>query len=108
MTGRSDGEGKRALFETPPIEIEDSLRDEPLVERHDVDGHEALYSAGHHERGTGIITCSRCEVRTRVSHIDLGVRILALSLWIPGKLNSRYLQCPACQTRSWCKVEWLA
>jgi hypothetical protein len=106
VTGRADRKGKRALFETPPIEIEDSLKDEPLVGRHDVDGHEALYSAGHHERGTAVITCSACDVRTRLTHVELTVRILALSLWIPGRPYSRHLQCPACQTRAWCKVEW--
>jgi hypothetical protein len=106
VTGRADRKGKRALFETPPIEIEDSLKDEPLVGRHDVDGHEALYSAGHHERGTAVITCSACDVRTRLTHVELTVRILALSLWIPGRAYSRHLQCPACQTRAWCKVEW--
>ena len=104
---RSDREGKRALFETPPIEIEDSLKDDPLVERHDVDGHDAFYSAGHHEPGTAVIKCSECDVRTRITHVELAVRILALSLWIPGRSYSRHIQCPACQTRAWCKVEWL-
>lgn len=106
MTGRKDREGKRALFEVPPIEVEDSLKDDPLVERHAVDGHEALYSAGHHEPGTAVITCSSCKVRTRVPYVELAVRILALSAWVPGKHFSRYLQCPACQSRNWCKVEW--
>lgn len=105
---RSDREGKRALFETPPIEIEDSLRDDPLVERHDIDGHEALFSAGHHEPGTAVITCSDCNVRTRIPYVELAVRILALSLWIPGRSYSRHIQCPACQTRAWCKVEWVS
>lgn len=107
MSGRSDGQGKRALFEAAPIEVEDSLRDEPLVERHDVHGHEALYSAGHHESGTAVVTCSGCEVRTRLTLVELAVRILALSLWIPGRSFNRHMQCPACQTRTWCKVEWL-
>jgi hypothetical protein len=108
LTGRRDREGKRALFESPPIEIEDSLKDDPLVERHDVDGREALYSAGHHEPGTAVITCSDCNVRTRIPHVELVVRILALSLWFPGRAYSRHIQCPACQTRTWCKIEWLA
>ena len=107
MTDRKDSKGKRALFETPPIEIEDSLKDEPLVERHDTDGHEAVYSAGHHERGTAVITCSGCDVRTRLTHVELAVRILALSFWIPGQQYSRHMQCPACQSRNWCKVEWM-
>jgi hypothetical protein len=107
VTARSDPEGKRALFEAPPLEIEDSLKDEPLVERHEVDGHEALYSAGHHERGTAVVTCSGCQVRSRLTLVELAVRIIALSLWLPGRSFSRHLQCPACQTRNWCKVEWV-
>jgi hypothetical protein len=107
VTDREDREGKRALFETPPIEIEDSLKDDPLVHRHDIHGHEAVFSAGHHERGTAVVTCSRCDVRTRIPVLELGVRILALSLWIPGRPYSRHIQCPACQTRTWCKVEWM-
>ena len=107
MTNRSDEKGKRALFESPPIEIEDSLADEPLVERHDVDGHEALFSAGHHERGTAVVTCSTCKVRTRLTHVELVVRIIAISLWIPGRSYGRFMQCQACQTRTWCKVEWM-
>jgi hypothetical protein len=47
-------------------------------------------------------------VRTRIPHVELAVRILALSLWIPGRSYSRHIQCPACQTRTWCKVEWLS
>jgi hypothetical protein len=107
VTNRSDRQGKRALFEVEPIEIEDSLRDEPLVERHDVQGHEALYSAGQHEQGTAVLTCSACDVRTRLTYVELAVRILALSVWIPGRSFSRHMQCPACQSRNWCRVEWL-
>jgi len=107
VTGRSDPEGKRALFEVPPIEIEDTLRDDPLVERHEHDGHEAVYSAGERESGTTVITCSRCEVRSRVTVIETVVRILTISLWDPRRSHTRWMQCPACQTRTWCKVEWL-
>ncbi|GMQ93545.1 MAG: hypothetical protein BMS9Abin12_1024 [Acidimicrobiia bacterium] len=103
---RKDSKGKRSLFETPPIEIEDSLKDDPLVERHDIYGHEAMYSAGHHERGTGVVDCSSCKVKTRISHVELAVRILALSLWVPGRSYSRHMQCPSCQTRAWCNVKW--
>lgn len=106
MTGRSDKDGKRALFESPPIEIDDTLRDDPLVERHDVDGHEALYSAGHHEPGTAVILCSECGVRSRVSLIETVVRILSISVWVPIKAYSRWMQCPSCQRRTWCRVHW--
>jgi hypothetical protein len=107
VTDRKDPDGKRALFESPPIEIDDTLRDDPLVERHDVEGHEAIYSAGHREDGTVVITCSRCSVRSRITLIETAVRILYISWWSPGKPYSRWMQCPACQTRSWCKIDWL-
>ncbi|GMR02990.1 MAG: hypothetical protein BMS9Abin20_1349 [Acidimicrobiia bacterium] len=108
MTTRKDPNGKRALFEVPPIEIDDTLRGDPLVDRHDTDGHDALYSAGHREPGTTVITCSSCEVRSRTTVIETVVRILSISLWDPRRDHSRWMQCPSCQTRTWCKVEWLS
>lgn len=108
MTGRQDREGKRALFEAPPIEIDDTLRDDPLIHRHEVTGHEALYSAGPRESGTAVITCSACRVRSRISLVETVVRILAISAWVPGRSYSRWMQCPSCQRRSWCRVEWLS
>ena len=108
MTNRPDKEGKRALFEAPPIEVEDTLKDDPLVHRHDVEGHDALYSAGHREAGTTVIDCSNCGVRSRVSLVETVVRIFAISLWFPTRRPySRWMQCPSCQQRAWCRVEWL-
>lgn len=108
MTSRSDKRGKRALFEAPPIEVEDTLKDDPLVDRHDTEGHDALYSAGHREPGTAVITCSRCHVKTRTPLVEAVVRVLAISLWFPLRPYSRWIQCPACQQRAWCRVEWTA
>ena len=107
MTSRNDPEGKRALFEAPPIEVDDTLRDDPLVERHGIDGHEALYSAGHREPGTAVISCSHCGVRSRITLVETVVRIMSISLWIPFRPYSRWMQCPSCQQRQWCRVEWL-
>lgn len=104
---KDDRDGKRALFETPPIEIDDTLKDDPLVGRGDVDGVEALFSAGGREPGTAVLTCSYCQVRSRISLVETVVRILSISLWIPGRTYSRWMQCPSCQRRNWCKVEWL-
>ena len=106
MTQRKDPDGKRALFEAPPLEIEDPLRDDPLISHEPEDGHEALYSVGEHEVGTVVITCSRCDVRSRISLIESIVRILAISAWVPGRPYNRWIQCPACQTRSWCRIDW--
>ncbi|MGB5730456.1 MAG: hypothetical protein WBN24_02445 [Acidimicrobiia bacterium] len=106
MTGRSDPKGKRALFEAPPAEIDDPLADDALHDPDYHDGQAALFSTGEHQSGTGIIDCSHCGTKTRASHVDIGVRIALISLWIPGKHFSRWMQCPNCQRRSWCRVEW--
>jgi hypothetical protein len=108
VTDRDDRQGKRALFETPPIDVEDPLQGDPIVERHQVDGYEALYSAGPREPGTALMTCSSCGVKSRITIIEMAVRILAISVWIPGRTYSRWMQCPACQQRRWCRVEWLS
>jgi hypothetical protein len=53
------------------------------------------------------LTCSECKVRSRISVIETAVRIFSISWWNPMKHYSRWMQCPACQTRTWCKVEWM-
>jgi hypothetical protein len=107
VTSRSDKEGKRALFESPPIEIEDTLRDDPLVHRHPAEGHEALYSVGDRESGTAVVTCSVCDVRSRITLVETVVRIFAISLWVPGREFSHWMPCPSCQQRTWCRVDWM-
>ncbi len=99
MTER-DPQGKRALFEAPPAQLEDAEDHEPA------DGTDALYSSGPHRPGTVALDCSRCGIRTRMSLVEVGVRIAYLSLWFPGRRYSRYMQCPECQRRTWCRVEW--
>ena len=107
MTNRKDPKGKRALFEVPPIEVDDPLKDDPLIDHHESEGHEALYSAGPRETGTAVLTCSDCKVRSRISLIETLVRIMSISWWNPLNHYSRWMQCPACQTRTWCKVDWM-
>ena len=104
--GNDKRDGTRALFETPPIEIDDTLKDDPLIGRSEVDGVDALFSAGGREPGTAVLTCSECHVRSRISLVETVVRILSISLWIPTRSYSRWMQCPSCQRRTWCKVEW--
>lgn len=106
MTKRKDASGKRALFESPPIEIDDPLTDDPLVDHHAPESHEALYSVGDHEAGTVVVTCSRCDVRTRIPIVESVIRILAISVWVPGRTYNHWMQCPSCQTRSWCRISW--
>ncbi len=108
MTDRSDPQGKRALFETPPTDIDDPLEDDELREPEHREGQAALFSTGEHQSGTGVIDCSHCDTKTRASYVDIGVRIALISLWIPGKHFSRWMQCPNCQRRSWCRVQWWA
>ncbi len=96
-----DPQGKRALFETPVGAAPDSLR--PGPERH---GREALFSAGPRQFGTAIVECSSCKVRTRTSLADIGLRLLTISAWLPGRSHSHWMRCPSCGHRAWCAVGW--
>jgi hypothetical protein len=51
------------------------------------------------------VTCRSCGTRTRLDAIGLATRLLA-SVWVPGRHFSRYLRCPACEQRAWCRVSW--
>lgn len=104
---RRDPTGKRALFETPPTPHDEPVDNDPLVGGEHPDGKAALYSAGPHRPGSVVLECSRCGVRTRMSAIEAGVRIIMISAWIPGKRHSRWMLCPECEKRTWCKVRWL-
>lgn len=100
--------GKRALF-APPVDPPDpTVDDDPLVGGHAPDGKAALFSTGPHRPGTVILDCSNCGSRTRMSAIEAGVRILFLTLWIPGREYNRYIQCPICQRRTWSRIEWFS
>ena len=98
-----DPQGKRALFETPPSAPADALR--PGGQR---SGHDALFSTGPRQRGTVVIECSHCLSRSRSSLVDLGVRVVSLSAWVPGRHYPHWLRCPACDRRSWCRIAWTA
>jgi hypothetical protein len=106
VTNRTDPQGKRALFESDPTEVEDELADDPLLDSQSETGKEALFSIGPRIPGTAVIECSHCGVRSRRPAIETVVRIMAISWWLPGKRYSRWFQCPDCQRRSWCRVEW--
>lgn len=103
----ADPQGKRALFETPAVIVDDTVRDDELITIDLREGRDALFSVGPHEAGTGVVECTHCGARTRVSYLEMAVRIALISLWIPGKEHSRWMQCPNCQRRSWCRIEWL-
>ncbi len=103
-----DPQGKRALFETPAVVVDDTVRDDVLITLDLREGRTALFSVGPHRAGTGVVDCTHCGARTRISYVEILVRIALISLWIPGKEHSRWLQCPNCQRRSWCRVEWIS
>ncbi len=106
MTKR-DPMGKRALFEGPPAAVDDTIEDDPLVGGDAPQGTAALYSAGPHRPGTVVLDCSNCGVHSRMSLVEAGVRIAFISLWIPGKRYSRWIQCPECERRTWSRIHWL-
>lgn len=100
--GRSlDPNGKRALFEAPVQAAEDHLRAGPQRE-----GRDALFSAGPARPGTALVECSACKVRTRVGLADLGVRLMTISAWLPGRRHNHWMRCPSCGRRTWCRIGW--
>ena len=100
--------GKKALFMPPPVaEPEDLLSDDPLVGGTEPTGKHALYSAGPRRKGTVVLECSRCLNHSRMTVVEAGVRILFISLWIPVRHFSRWIQCPECERRTWSRIHWL-
>ena len=104
MTSR-DPLGKRALFSPPPMPPADQPSADDTAPR--MPGKHALYSAGPRRKGTVVVECSRCLNHTRMTTIEAGVRIAFISVWIPGKRFSRWMQCPECERRTWCRIHWL-
>ena len=96
-----DPQGKRALFEAPVGAARDTIRS-----GHPREGKAALYSTGPRQPGTVVIGCSTCHARSRINLTDLGMRMLTVSAWIPGRRHSHWLRCPACEHRTWCHVGW--
>lgn len=99
--------GKSALFSPPPMAAaDDLLTDEQHADPSEMGKH-ALYSAGPRRKGTVVLECSQCLNHSRMTTVEAGVRILFISLWIPGKRFSRWVQCPECERRTWCRIHWL-
>jgi uncharacterized C2H2 Zn-finger protein len=89
---RKDPTGKRALFEaghggdlTGP------------------DGKDALFHTTPPE-GDVLLHCSRCEAESVLTLADAAVRLMSLSIWVPGRQHSHRLRCPACGQRSWVRL----
>lgn len=102
-----DPMGKSALFTPPPMApADDHLDNDPLVGGDQPQGKHALYTAGPRRSGTVVMECSHCLNHTRMTTVEACVRIAFISLWIPGKHFSRWVQCPECERRTWCRIHW--
>jgi hypothetical protein len=100
MTGRPlDPQGKSALFSAQVPAAPDTLATGPASE-----GKEALYSTGPRRAGTVVVACSGCTASTRTSLLDLGLRMMNLAAWIPGRRYGHRLRCPACRELTWCSI----
>lgn len=101
-TGRRvDPTGKHALFTTPVRAAPDQLGPGNRS-----DGRGALYSTGPRQPGTVVVECATCRSRSRVSLVDLGVRFLSVSAWVPLRRHPHWLRCPACGQHTWCRISW--
>lgn len=98
---RLDPQGKRALFEMPVAAARDTIRSGEAKE-----GKDALYSTGPRQSGSAVVECSGCHVRTRSSLTDVAMRLATISAWVPGRRHAHWMRCPACESRTWCRIGW--
>jgi hypothetical protein len=96
-----DPTGKHALFTAPVRAAPDQLGPGNQKE-----GREALFSTGPRQSGTVLIECSSCRARARSTLVDLGIRLLSISLWLPGRRYSHWMRCPTCHAHTWCRIGW--
>ncbi len=102
MTNRGlDPQGKAALFSSGVHAAPDTIGTGNAKE-----GKDALYSTGPRQAGTVVVHCSACEARVRTTLVDLGVRLLSISVWLPGRRHSHWMRCPACREHTWCSISW--
>lgn len=90
---RDDETGKRSLFGPPSNDSE----------HRDDESRRNFFS----DRPTIGVDCARCGTSTRIAALDALARVLRFSLWIPGRVYSRRLLCPACDRRSWVRLRFL-
>lgn len=98
----TDPSGKAALFSSGVKAAPDIISPGRPKE-----GKQALYSTGPRQAGTVVVQCSKCTARARISLVDLGVRFLSLSVWIPGRREGHWLRCPSCREHTWCSIGWM-
>lgn len=98
---RIDPAGKHALFSAPPTAARDQLGPGNQKE-----GRQAFFSTGPRQPGTVVVECGACGTRSRVTLVDLGVRLISISAWIPGRRHSHWMRCPGCHAHQWCRIGW--
>jgi hypothetical protein len=98
MPRGSDPLGRRALFWAPGVRSDERGPE--------TSGRRALFSPPAPSRGTLVLGCSSCGVRTRVTYAEFARRHLPFWLWIPGRKYSRLLACPACGRRTWLEADF--
>jgi hypothetical protein len=96
-----DPEGRHALFSTPPTAARDQL-----APGNQKEGRDAFFSTGPRQPGTVVVICSSCDVRSRITLVDLGVRFLSVSFWVPLRGNGHWMRCPGCHSHQWCRIAW--
>lgn len=102
MTARKiDPQGKHLLFDQHPRAAADTVG---IGNRKT--GKDALYSTGPRQPGTVLVRCSKCKAQARTTLLDLGVRMLSVSVWIPGRRHSHWMRCPSCHEHTWCAIGW--
>jgi hypothetical protein len=102
MTGRYvDPTGKAALFENSVAAAPDQISSGRANE-----GKKALFSMTPRRAGTVVIECSGCKARSRISLVDLGLRLASGSAWLPIPHHPHWVRCPSCGRRQWCRVGW--
>jgi hypothetical protein len=100
-SGGFDPTGKRALFEAPVTAAADRVSVGTQRE-----GRAALFSTAPRRPGTVVVECGGCRARTRLSIVDLGVRLASGSVWLPLRRQSHWMRCPSCERREWCRIRW--
>jgi hypothetical protein len=100
---RIDPQGKQALFDAPvqapPEQLSPSRGPRP-------EGKNALYSTGPRQVGTVVVECGTCQARSRTRLLDVGLRMLPFTAWLPARRHAHFLRCPACGHMTWCRIGW--
>ena len=93
-----DPQGKRALFESAPVSAPN---------QQPVQGRKAVFSTATPRPGTVVVECSSCGEHKRIQMGEAVARVLRLTLWVPLLKYNRWMLCPSCEGRAWCRVGWL-